>query len=303
MTKLNSQKRSTVGTNRAETPASGFGGSDRVQIFLGPASSRAMVSKRILNYLVQKRQVRWSRLGYFLKERILPKMRRTAGVSATTTFTFVNRCGYPVWVGTLSSAGSPALSQTGFKLDQGASVSLQAPTGWSGRFWGRTHCSDAGGNFKCKTADCGSNRVSCDGAGAIPPATLIEFTLDGSGGQDFYDTSLVDGYNVPFSVRPQGGTGKCGESACAADINALCPSELKVTGDGGETIACKSACEAFNTDEYCCRGSHGSPDTCKPNRYSTQFKNACPSAYSYAYDDQTSTFTCKAPAYLHTYCP
>ncbi|XP_068647363.1 thaumatin-like protein 1b [Aristolochia californica] len=220
------------------------------------------------------------------------------------TFTFVNKCAYEVWAGTQASAGSPALTETGFQLDQGASVSLEAPSHWSGRFWGRTGCAaDATGQFKCKTGDCGSNKVACNGAGAIPPATLIEFTLDGGGGQDFYDTSLVDGYNVPFSVNPQGGSGSCGVSACGANINAACPPELKVTDEGGAIIACKSACEAFNTDEYCCRGAFGGPDTCNPNKYSTVFKQACPTAYSYAYDDKTSTFTCKAPAYILTFCP
>ncbi|XP_068651839.1 thaumatin-like protein 1 isoform X2 [Aristolochia californica] len=222
----------------------------------------------------------------------------------SATFTFINRCNYIVWAGTLASAGSPALAETGFKLDQGASVALEAPSGWSGRFWGRTGCEvDASGRFKCQTGDCGSNNVPCNGAGAIPPATLIEFTLNGSGGEDFYDTSLVDGYNVPISVNPRGGTGRCGVSACAANVNAVCPPELKVTGDGGATIACKSACEAFDTDEYCCRGAYGGPETCKPNKYSRVFKQACPSAYSYAYDDKTSTFTCKAAAYLLTFCP
>ncbi|KAG9456797.1 hypothetical protein H6P81_001305 [Aristolochia fimbriata] len=239
--------------------------------------------------------------GAFLALLLLPLF--VSGVSATTTFTFMNRCGYPVWAGTLPNFGSLPLSETGFKLDQGSSFSLQAPTGWSGRLWGRTGCTGADGSFKCKTADCGSNRVSCDGTGAVPPVTLFEFTLDGSNGLDTYDASLEYGYNVPISIRPQGGTGSCANSACAADINALCPADLKVTGDGGETISCKSACVAFNTDEYCCRGVYEPRGACKPSDYANQFKNACPTAYSYAHDDETSAFTCKAPEYLLTYCP
>ncbi|KAM7468236.1 hypothetical protein LguiB_015798 [Lonicera macranthoides] len=34
--------------------------------------------------------------------------------------------------------------------------------------------------------DCGSSQVTCNGAGAIPPATLVEFTLVPNG-QDVYD--------------------------------------------------------------------------------------------------------------------
>ena len=54
---------------------------------------------------------------------------------------------------------------------------------------------------------------------------------------------------------------------------------------------CLSACARWNKARYCCTGSHSDPQSCKPNYYSTQAKKVCPDAYSYAYDDQTSTFT------------
>ncbi|MGI4329182.1 thaumatin family protein, partial [Klebsiella pneumoniae] len=47
----------------------------------------------------------------------------------------------------------------------------------------------------------------------------------------------------------------------------------------------------------------GTPDTCKPSSYSELFKSACPHAYSYAYDDKTSTFTCAGADYHITFCP
>ncbi|KAK5446744.1 hypothetical protein LTS15_009677 [Exophiala xenobiotica] len=53
---------------------------------------------------------------------------------------------------------------------------------------------------------------------------------------------------------------------------------------------CLSACAKYNKDQYCCTGSHNTPATCSPSDYSTQAKKVCPDAYSYAYDDQTSTF-------------
>lgn len=53
---------------------------------------------------------------------------------------------------------------------------------------------------------------------------------------------------------------------------------------------CLSACAKWNKDQYCCTGSHNTPATCSPSEYSTQAKKVCPDAYSYAYDDQTSTF-------------
>ncbi|KAM5546778.1 thaumatin-like protein 1 [Rosa sericea] len=223
----------------------------------------------------------------------------TKGVSGAT-FTFVNKCDFTVWPGILASAGSPKLDSTGFELTKGGSRTFQAPTGWSGRFWARTRCSfDASGLGSCATADCGSG-LECNGAGAAPPATLAEFTLgSGSGGTlDFYDVSLVDGYNLPMIVEGSGGSGTCATTGCASDLNRSCPNELKVV-DGD---ACKSACDAFGTPEYCCKGAYASPDTCKPSMYSQVFKSACPKSYSYAYDDASSTFTCTGADYTITFC-
>ncbi|KAF6174342.1 hypothetical protein GIB67_040835 [Kingdonia uniflora] len=215
------------------------------------------------------------------------------------TFTFINSCEYTVWPGILDSAGSPKLQTTGFQLIQGNSLSFQAPTGWSGRFWARTGCNfDGSGQGTCKTADCGSGQVECNGSGAAPPATLAEFTL-GSGSQDFYDVSLVDGYNLPMVIEVSGGSGACGTTGCVTDLNQRCPAELKV----GNGDACRSACEAFGSPEYCCSGAFNSPATCRPSVYSETFKSACPRSYSYAYDDATSTFTCTGADYTITFCP
>ncbi|XP_050227521.1 thaumatin-like protein 1 [Mercurialis annua] len=221
------------------------------------------------------------------------------GVSGAT-FTLINKCGYTVWPGTLSNSGSTPLESTGFELQPGGSRSFPSPPNWSGRFWGRTGCTfdPATGQGTCLTGDCGTNLISCNGQNAKPPATLAEFTI-GSGTQDFYDVSLVDGYNVPMIVQPNGGSGPCLATGCVTDVNQQCPMELRV----GSGEACKSACEAFGTPEYCCSGAYATPDTCKPSVYSEMFKTACPKSYSYAYDDATSTFTCTGADYLITFCP
>ncbi|PPR91961.1 hypothetical protein GOBAR_AA28723 [Gossypium barbadense] len=203
------------------------------------------------------------------------------------TFTFVNKCDYTVWPGILANPGSPNLESTGFELRNGGFRSFQAPIGWAGRFWGRTGCSfDDSGHGSCTTGDCGSGEIECNGAGATPPATLAEFTL-GSGSQDFYDVSLVDGFNLPMIVEGNGGSGECATTGCMTDLNKKCPSELKF--DGGD--ACKSACDAFGNPEYCCSGAY------------KVFKSACPKSYSYAFDDATSTFTCTGADYTITFCP
>ncbi|XP_037442443.1 pathogenesis-related thaumatin-like protein 3.5 isoform X2 [Triticum dicoccoides] len=224
-------------------------------------------------------------------------------VAYATTFTIANYCAYPIWPGTLAGSGTPQLSTTGFELGPGQTVRLAAPPGWSGRMWARTGCVfDAAGAGVCQTGDCGG-RMECRGAGATPPATLFEVTLGKGGGEDFYDVSLVDGYNLPVVAIPRAlrGPGACNATGCLADLNRSCPTELRVDYGGG-AIACRSACEAFGQDRYCCSGAYGTPAACRPTSYSSVFKMACPRAYSYAYDDSTSTFTCNADDYTVAFC-
>lgn len=226
-------------------------------------------------------------------------------VAESATFTLVNKCEYTVWPGILSNAGIAQLSTTGFALQPGESNALSLPTAWSGRLWARTLCTQntTTTRFTCLTGDCGSGTVECSGAGAIPPATLAEFTLNAANGLDFYDVSLVDGYNLPMLVAPRNQDGgNCSYTGCAVDLNQACPTELRVSGDG-QNVACNSACNAFGEPQYCCSGAYATPDTCKPSSYSEYFKIACPRAYSYAYDDGTSTFTCAAADYDITFCP
>ncbi|XP_062234077.1 thaumatin-like protein 1b isoform X2 [Phragmites australis] len=217
-----------------------------------------------------------------------------------------------MWPGILSNAGVSPPSTTGFVLPSGQSLTVTVASTWSGRIWGRTLCvTDSSGSFACATGDCGSGAVECSGSGAAPPATLAEFTLaGGTGGNDFYDVSLVDGFNMPMLVAPQvpsATNGSCQATGCPADLNKACPADLRVaSSDGGAAaVACRSACEAFREARYCCSGAYGSPATCAPTSYSLFFKAACPSAYSYAYDDATSTFTCAAAGggYDVVFCP
>ncbi|KAL7230179.1 hypothetical protein ACSBR2_008657 [Camellia fascicularis] len=236
------------------------------------------------------------------------------------TFTITNNCPFTIWPGTLAGSGTPQLSTTGFELSSSQSVSIPTIPGWSGRIWARTGCNfNELGVGTCQTGDCGG-RLECNGMGAIPPASLFEITLGTGIEKDYYDVSIVDGYNLPLVAAPQGVYGECNATGCVADINMGCPKELQVVGEGGggeegsgggggggggsgRVVACKSACNAFGLDQYCCSGEFANPSTCKPSFYSTIFKRACPRAYSYAFDDGTSTFTCKAYDYSIIFCP
>lgn len=44
--------------------------------------------------------------------------------------------------------------------------------------------------------------MECLGAGGTPPVSLAEITLRGWGDLDYYDISLVDGFNTLVSVGP-----------------------------------------------------------------------------------------------------
>ncbi|KAH0782372.1 hypothetical protein KY290_001970 [Solanum tuberosum] len=174
-------------------------------------------------------------------------------------FTLKNNCNVTIWPGSLSGAGHPFLINGGLELQPYETTEINAPTGWSGRFWARTHCQfDTSGKGTCATADCGGV-LQCNGAGGTPPASLAEFTLDSP--MDFYDVSFVDGFNIPISVYPSGGSGNCSNIQCSSDINLQCPQELQVKTYDGTAVACKSACFAFNKPEYCCTGEFNNPST------------------------------------------
>ncbi|KAM7472482.1 hypothetical protein LguiA_010665 [Lonicera macranthoides] len=44
------------------------------------------------------------------------------------------------------------------------------------------------------------------------------------------------------------------------------------------------------------------PKICEASKYSEIFKVACSNAYSYAYDDATSSYTCRDANYVITFC-
>ncbi|KAL2541797.1 Pathogenesis-related thaumatin superfamily protein [Abeliophyllum distichum] len=104
--------------------------------------------------------------------------------------------------------------------------------------------------------------VECVGNGAAPPATLAEFIPDGDVDMDFYDVSLVDGYNVSMLVVPQGGSGaSCTTKGCVSGMNDACPSDLPDEELRWRRCSpCKSACLAFGKEQYCCSGMYSTPE-------------------------------------------
>lgn len=90
-----------------------------------------------------------------------------------------------------------------------------------------------------------------------------------------------------FQVRPDGGSGDCTSASCQYRIANECPDDLKVDTEHG-VLACKSACVAFDTDEFCCRNEYASSEACNsaswPNNYGTFFSDRCSDAYITSYD-------------------
>ncbi|KAJ8116888.1 hypothetical protein OPT61_g1789 [Boeremia exigua] len=67
---------------------------------------------------------------------------------------------------------------------------------------------------------------------------------------------------------------------------------------------CFSACAKNNKPEDCCTGEYNSPSKCRPGDYSKNVKEVCPDAYSFAFDDQTSTFIIPSGAGFEVvFCP
>ncbi|EFP08305.1 hypothetical protein CRE_16853 [Caenorhabditis remanei] len=211
-----------------------------------------------------------------------------------------NKCPFTTWAGILGKPEIPAGG--GFRLNAGETKSVFMNDGWEGRFWPRTECD---GNMNCATGSCGP-REQCNGAGGEPPASLAEFKLRGDAGLDFYDVSLVDGYNIPpakeLAVASKTSMIFAQEILLSEEVSLRFRDILVFQLSDGRTVACKSGCLAYNTDQECCRGAFDTRKKCRPSETAKLFKKACPSAYSYAFDDPTSLFTCKDATYVVQFC-
>ncbi|KAG9000664.1 hypothetical protein FRB94_005317 [Tulasnella sp. JGI-2019a] len=143
--------------------------------------------------------------------------------------------------------------------------------------------------------------------------TLAEFTLSTSSGVDYYDVSLVDGFNIPISITFTTAS-YCSIASCPVDLNANCPAALKGPLDSnGVAVGCKSDCTVDpnpSDSPSCCSGTHATPATCPPSGVPNYnyFKQNCPNSYVYAYDESSGTALQTCPSttsadYTITFCP
>ncbi len=205
------------------------------------------------------------------------------------SFTVINRCAQTVWAAALPSTTFPGGA---VEMAPGDAFQVGVADGWSGRIWGKVQCTTGS-----------TGKLSC--ASDPFPSSLAELTLTSSAtGLDFYDLSLVDGFNLPIALVAVGHTPDsahpfdCGSPTCAADLNASCAATFQDRASGAVLACANDACKVLGGNDA------GSAACTYPNQYTEFFKTACPQAYSFPSDDPTSTFTCKGfNDYAVVFCP
>lgn len=205
----------------------------------------------------------------------------------------LNQCNTTLQVGYQTNDGARGST---VELAIGQTHTLPVISNWAGRVWAREGC----------------QVHKCDIAGAANPASLAEFKLNNNQKDiDYYDVSFVDGYNLPMRIEPQMINGldelikldarHCRRSECTN--LPTCPKDLQVLDKDGRFVACNSACSKYNEEKYCCTGKYNTAKACTSNHYANTIKGVCPDSYSYAFDDATSVYGCKASAYQIVFCP
>ncbi|KAI0356836.1 Osmotin, thaumatin-like protein [Trametes cingulata] len=240
-------------------------------------------------------------------------------LASARTFTVTNACPFTIWPAMFTdlSAGTAVPDfPTGWEAPPSNSVTFSVPDNWkAGRIWGRRDCDfTITTGPTCLDGWCNGGLL-CDPATGtgVPPATVAEWTLQGDGNRDFYDVSLVDGYNLPMAIT---NSVNCPVADCPVDLGPNCPAPIQGPFDStGFPVGCKSACAA-NLDgnptdsANCCSGSHDTAATCPSSgvQYYSYFKGNCPNAYAYAFDESSGTalWTCDSGQnadYTLTFCP
>jgi hypothetical protein len=218
-----------------------------------------------------------------------------------TTFTVRNNCSHTVFPGVFPAS---TFSNGGWSLAPGASSTFNVPSGSIGRLWGRTGC-DGSSPARCTTGQCGGTGLQCAGTTGQPNTSLFEWNINANG-TDWYDVSYVDAVDNPIGVLVSNAS--CvSPNTCSQSVINSCPAELR-SGN-----VCLSPCTRFNTDQFCCRGAFGTPNTCitanwsaVAQTYVNNVHNFCPRMYSYAYDEVAggALQTCPTGAnFTITFCP
>ncbi|KAF9036664.1 thaumatin-like protein [Panaeolus papilionaceus] len=240
--------------------------------------------------------------------------------ASARTITVRNACSFTIWPALFTdpSINTAIPNQpTGWQAAPNTQVSFTVPDTWAaGRIWGRRYCDfTTAGTGSCLDGGCNGGLLCNNRTGTgAPPVTFAEFTLQTSALKDFYDVSIVDGFNLPMKIDNNKG---CPTKSCPVDLIPNCPSDLKAAlGPSGSPIGCNSACVADVGGDpadspACCTGSHNTPATCPPSGVPSYsfFKGNCPRAIVFPYDEVSGSIfsiSCSADLkadYTVTFCP
>eukprot|EP00931_Biecheleriopsis_adriatica_P115560 TRINITY_DN91343_c0_g1_i1.p1 TRINITY_DN91343_c0_g1~~TRINITY_DN91343_c0_g1_i1.p1 ORF type:complete len:367 (+),score=61.13 TRINITY_DN91343_c0_g1_i1:34-1134(+) len=263
-----------------------------------------------------------------------------------------NSCEHaPIWIAHEAAAGAVGPSPQNVRIEPGKGQWFNTPDGLTGtRYWPKMFCNEDGDD--CLLGGSGGPSESCvhgqDYSRCAPPIdTKFEATFGhsgercdplSSGGCDFIDISLVDGFTLPFKLTPWGGKcrGSKGLQARPIDCSGLtfgtCPvaehmghlvEDLRARNPKtGNISGCYSPCTKLtshkwknwvNGDEFikpfCCPPGV-QPEQCRAggvghSRYVAAIHQHCPGVYAYSYDDAMGLLQCEPSTHyeLNFYCP
>lgn len=165
---------------------------------------------------------------------------------STHTIDFKNECNNPIWIGAVFAGGKPFLPVNGgpplwgpgdtpsWQIPAGGSRPLVVPFGWtSGNLAFRTGCTGSGDTLKCQVGGCGGF-LNCGTKGkGADNSTIFEITMDGAGGSDFYNASMVAAFHVLVTIEPSVAT--CLTVGVCKDGLPKCPWDKFVREAGQDT--------------------------------------------------------------------
>jgi len=241
----------------------------------------------------------------------------------------INDCmAEPMWIASLVKDEDRHLYPNNVKLMPNESVTFTFPS-WrtvaATRFWPKMGCRADG--TQCRLGSSGGPGQDCPEHGCAPPVdTKFEATwndLTTAQPVDWFDTSGVDGYTLPYTLSLDSGCPH-GKSLDCSDLSLSdCPDDEMLNGQRynltvryygtQEAVGCYSHCgkltytnwgnhptyapQAPEANMYCCPTPPVSPRACREGpveqtRYVQLFRQKCKGVYSYAYDDAVGLQTC-----------
>ncbi|KAL1637827.1 hypothetical protein SLS56_000382 [Neofusicoccum ribis] len=281
---------------------------------MSPSSSR---SAACALYLLLLAYLPSSTAIHHMKRTLPDHVKRATG--DTKPLIVTNKCPDTIYPAFITQSGTGP-TKTGFKLDAGAQLNQTVSANWQGRGLnpvslaeftldggdGQTYYDislvdgynlpmaivmNSLGTSSLAGYPANLTNPSCEGTASQLASSSFNPYSDGT--QTFLGTN--SSYPLPFDSK-----------VSTNDASRWCPWNLLVSppdkpGDGvypypDDNIQrpafspCYSACSKWNKPSDCCVGKHDSPSTCSAGEYSHAAKKVCPDAYSYAFDDQTSTF-------------